>query len=259
MFEGCRNPEWKDRFSFDQNGHFQSLRLQTQLASGGAKQQHRWSPYSWHGGSIVGIAGDDFVVIAADTRLGEHGTIYQRDVQRLNHVSSGTILGNCGFHGDALQLQKIIKARCTMYKQDHRTEPSPCAIAQMLSTTLYGRRFFPYYVYNIVAGMDDDGKGALFSYDPVGCVERIQCIAEGTASSLLMPFLDNQIYGKNLGGPTGSPEFPPVTVTKARAVEVIHDAFVSAAERETETGDGVIMKIITKDGVEEKKFPLRRD
>ena len=74
------------------------------------------------------------------------------------------MLGSCGFHGDAIQMRKVVKTRCQIYEHNNRVCPSPPAIAQMVSTVLYGQRFFPYYVYNIVAGMDDEGKGALFSY-----------------------------------------------------------------------------------------------
>jgi 20S proteasome subunit beta 6 len=31
------------------------------------------------------------------------------------------------------------------------------AIARLIQTMLYGRRFFPYYVYNILGGIEDDG------------------------------------------------------------------------------------------------------
>ena len=35
--------------------------------------ERRFSPYSDNGGSVVAIAGEDFVVIASDTRLSGHG------------------------------------------------------------------------------------------------------------------------------------------------------------------------------------------
>jgi 20S proteasome subunit beta 6 len=40
---------------------------------------------------------------------------------------------------------------------------------------------------------------------------------------------------------------------------VIKDSFISAAERDTSTGDGVIINIITKAGIEVMHFPLRKD
>ncbi len=31
------------------------------------------------------------------------------------------------------------------------------AIARMIQSMLYARRFFPYYVYNILGGIEEDG------------------------------------------------------------------------------------------------------
>jgi len=32
------------------------------------------------------------------------------------------------------------------------------AIARMIQTMLYGRRFFPYYAYIIIGGIEEDGE-----------------------------------------------------------------------------------------------------
>ena len=32
------------------------------------------------------------------------------------------------------------------------------AIARLIQTMLYGKRFFPYYVYNILGGIEEDGE-----------------------------------------------------------------------------------------------------
>ena len=45
----------------------------------------------------------------------------------------------------------------------------------------------------MVAGLDDEGKGAVFSYDPVGSYDRDEMKCAGSAASLIQPFLDNQI------------------------------------------------------------------
>ena len=52
---------------------------------------------------------------------------------------------------------------------------------------------------------------------------------------------------------------PDKPVDLKRAIEIIKDVFVSAAERDIYTGDGVILHIITSKGVEEQRIPLRCD
>lgn len=44
-----------------------------------------------------------------------------------------------------------------------------------------------------VGGIDRDGTGAVYSFDPVGSYERESCRAAGAASSLVQPFLDNMV------------------------------------------------------------------
>lgn len=62
-----------------------------------------------------------------------------------------------------------------------------------------------------------------------------------------------------MGKTTGTPEFAVPELTKERAIMVIKDAFVSAAERECNTGDAICMQIITNDGITKEIFPLRKD
>lgn len=45
-----------------------------------------------------------------------------------------------------------------MYKNQHNKEMSTQSIAQLASTVLYGKRFFPYYTFNIIGGLDEEGN-----------------------------------------------------------------------------------------------------
>lgn len=178
--------------------------------------------------------------------------------------SSRIVLSVVGFAADGNALKERLDAIVKIYKYQHGKPMSVKACAQRLSTILYQKRFFPYYVHAILGGIDEDGTGALYSYDPVGSYEREQCRAAGAAASLIMPFLDNQVNYKNQYIPGSGEghalaEKPKESLPKDVVLGLVKDAFTSATERHIEVGDGLQIFIITKDGIEEQIVPLKRD
>eukprot|EP00123_Amoebidium_parasiticum_P012434 comp21352_c0_seq1/m.29296 comp21352_c0_seq1/g.29296 ORF comp21352_c0_seq1/g.29296 comp21352_c0_seq1/m.29296 type:complete len:249 (-) comp21352_c0_seq1:70-816(-) len=218
-----------------------------------APVQHHFSPYADNGGTILGIAGDDFAVIAGDTRLSEGYSIHSREESKLFRMNNTTVLASAGFQGDCLTLHKNLQWKLTTYKHNHDKDMSTTAVGQMLSTMLYYKRFFPYYTYNILAGLDEEGKGAVFSYDPVGSYERETYRAGGSGAQLLQPLLDSELGQKN------KLNAEKLKLTKEDVVNVVKDAFAGVAERDIYTGDAVEIVVITKDGITTEMFPLRRD
>lgn len=221
-----------------------------------------FEPYSMNGGTIVGIAGEDYALIASDTRLCEESyyLIHSRDHPHVYKLGDKLMVGSVGFQGDTLTLQKILQMRVKMYRFEHGKNMSTNAMAAMLATILYSRRFFPYYVYNLVAGLDEEGKGALYSYDPVGSYEREVYRAGGSSSSIIQPFLDSQVGLKNQYlDAAGTQRRPATHLSKEAATKLVHDVFISAAERDIHCGDSVAINVITKDGVHCEVHPLRKD
>lgn len=50
-----------------------------------------------------------------------------------------------------------------------------------------------------------------------------------------------------------------VPLTQEKAVQLVKDVFISAAERDVYTGDALRICIVTKEGIKEQTMPLRKD
>ena len=61
----------------------------------------------------------------------------------------------------------------------------------MISKTLYGRRFFPYYTFNLVAGLDHNGRGIVYGYDAIGSYGPDKALAQGSGAHMIIPYLDS--------------------------------------------------------------------
>ncbi|KAG8983598.1 Proteasome subunit beta type-6 [Tulasnella sp. 427] len=205
-----------------------------------------FNPYSDNGGTILAIAGEDFAVVAGDTRQSEGYNIQTRYAPKVFRLTDKAVLAVNGFAADGNMFVKKVKQRLEWYRHAHGKDMQLRAIARMIQTMLYAKRFFPYYVYNILGGIEEDGSGAVYSFDPVGSYEREACRAAGAAQSLVQPFLDNQIYFKNQ---TPSLDAPfPRHLPLSHVLSIVTDSFTSATERHIEVGDGLEIYIILAKG-----------
>lgn len=257
-------------------------------AAAAAPSQHaRWSPYELNGGTSLALAGAGFAVIGADTRLSEGYSIMTRNVARTKVLTDKCVIATGGCHTDVHTLHKTLGVRIDTYRHDHDADMSCTAVAQMLGNTLYFRRFFPYYAFNVsaarqraralmddwaacamptllspvlppclgsqvVAGIDSEGKGAVYTYDAVGSFERVEYAAQGSGQKLIIPLLDDLVGRRNRTDAKA-----PLTV--AEAIELIKECFVTAGERDIYTGDSVDIVIVTAAGIATERFELKKD
>lgn len=129
-------------------------------------------------------------------------------------------------------IRQVLKAKLEIYDFKIERQPSTESVAHLVSKTLYGRRFFPYYTFNLIAGIDKNGKGVVYGYDAIGSYGSDKALAQGSGAHMILPFLDAEVTGYN--NPRHS-EKPPLNIHSA--VELVYTAFKSAAERDIYTGD----------------------
>jgi len=214
--------------------------------------------YADNGGTVVGISGRDWVVLASDTRLSDGYVIKSRNVSKLLELSPGTYLAASGCWSDTAALAKVLQHHLRLYAwQNERPVPSVTVLAHLLSSVLYSRRHFPYYALCAVAGLDEHGCGALYRFDAVGSCERVQAVCAGKGEQLIQPMLDVVTRMEEEATDVDARMFEEDGDAAAAAV-VKHDldvdgacalvvrAFQAAAEREITVGDGVDLCIIRR-------------
>ncbi|KAK9282590.1 hypothetical protein L1049_010807 [Liquidambar formosana] len=248
------------------------------------KQQANWSPYDNNGGSCVAIAGADYCVIAADTRMSTGYSILTRDYSKICQLADKCVMASSGFQADVKALQKVLASRHLIYQHQHNKQMSCPAMGQLLSNTLYYKRFFPYYSFNVLGGLDNEGKGCVFTYDAVGSYERVGYSSQGSGSTLIMPFLDNQLKSPS---PLLLPAVDAVTpLSESEAVDLVKTVFASCHRerhihfvvvmlwsgtvdfvndtckeltKENSHGDKVEIVIVNADGIHREFMDLRKD
>ena len=204
-----------------------------------------FEPYVDNGGTAAALVGTDFAVIAADTRISAGTGIISRNTSKISQLTDSCFILSTGMLTDAIALHKDLKIQIEIYKMHHRRQPSTETLANLLGITLYGRRHFPYYTFNLLVGQKKDGTFTVFGYDAVGSHESTNYGSSGSGSHITIPVLD--LLKDDL-------------LTKEEAKKKVLNTMYGTSNRDTATGDKLEMIVINKDlTIERSLEKLRED
>lgn len=191
-------------------------------------------------------------MVAADTRMSQGFNVLSRQYSKTSKLTAKCIITSAGMAADVEKLHKDLEIRVRQYKLQNKREPSTESVAQFLSNTLYGRRFMPYYAFNLLCGIKKDGTGTVYGYDAVGSYGEEGYGVQGSGSQLGAPILDNQFTGHNH-------MIKKLPGSQQEVENTAKDILNSIAERDIYTGDGIELVTVDSNGVRFAHHKLRRD
>ncbi len=192
------------------------------------------------------------MTVATDTRMSAGYNVLSRVQSKTTKLTETTILTSAGMVADVETLHKNLQFVIRQYEMQNKRSPSTACIAKKLSVTLYGRRFMPYYAFNLLCGIGEDGKGEVYGYDAVGSYDKLTYGVQGSGSQLGAPILDNQFVGHNF-------KVKILPESQEEVENTAKDIINSIAERDIYTGDFVEVVTCDRNGVRTIREPIRRD
>lgn len=186
------------------------------------------------GATAVGITFDGGVVFASEKRIAFGNFLVSKSTKKTFPITPKVGATCAGLVADMQILSLQISALAKIRKMELKRDVPPNTVAKMMSNMMYERRYFPLLTQVIVGGVVD--KPIMYTLDPLGSVLPDEYAAVGTGAEMALGVLDPQ-YKQNM--------------TKDEAIDLAKRAVRSASLRDSASGDGLDVLVITNDGTEE--------
>jgi proteasome beta subunit len=184
------------------------------------------------GTTTIGIVFKDGVILATEKRATMGNMIASKRAKKVYQVADRIGMTTAGGVGDAQQLARIMTVECNLYQIRRGRSISVGASSTLLSNYLNQNRGYPYYVQLLVGGIDATGP-SVYSVDAMGGATREDdIVATGSGSPMAYGVLEDR-YKKDL--------------TQDEAIELAIRALRAAMRRDSASGEGIHVVIITKD------------
>lgn len=187
------------------------------------------------GGTLLGVATGEGVLMAADTRTSRGTITSSEDVQKMSQIHPTAVLGSTEDLGELQSFVRTIRAEADRYETEH-DEPMDSATL----STVTARELREHAVSDItvlLGGVDDDPHVFTISRDE-GVVEETYA-AVGSGREAAYGVLDAEV--------PQSPSLSEARLIAGRALE-------SAIERDVQTGVGIHVAEISQRGVDIDRY-----
>lgn len=184
------------------------------------------------GTTTVGLLSNDGVVLAAEKRAVMGNLIANKEVRKIIGITPHIALTVAGSVGDAQMLARILKVNIRLYEIARKKRIHVEGAATLLANILQSHKWFPYFVQVLVGGYDT--KPRLYSLDLLGSLLPEKCVATGSGSPIAYGVIEeNYREGQS---------------TKENAI-IAAKAIKAAMERDSASGNGIDVAVITKSGI----------
>ncbi|KAJ8605372.1 hypothetical protein CTAYLR_002376 [Chrysophaeum taylorii] len=198
-----------------------------------------------NGAAIIAMAGKNCVAIGADTRFGLRMQTVATDFEKVFKMSNNVFVGLAGLATDVQTLRNLLKFRLSLYALREERDMKPEAFAALLSHLLYEKRFGPYFIEPLVAGLKDGDQPFLCGMDLIGApVYTNDFVVSGTCTP-------------NMNGMCESLWRPDMTPDDL--FEAVSQCLLASVDRDAMSGWGAVVHVITPDGVTSKRLKGRMD
>eukprot|EP01069_Polyplicarium_translucidae_P003735 Polyplicarium_translucidae@DN2394_c0_g1_i3.p3 len=202
--------------------------------------------FEYNGSTVVAMAGKNCVAIGTDRRLGVNRfhTI-STNFPKAFRVTEKCFVGLAGLATDIQTVRQQIEYRANVYELREEREMRPAVLSSFVSSLLYGRRFGPWFVSPVVAGLDEKDTPYLSAFDSIGAMCNAKdFVVNGTASE--------QLYGtcESFWKPEMNPE---------QLLETLSQCLLAAIDRDCVSGWGATVHLIAPDKIVARDLKGRMD
>jgi proteasome beta subunit len=187
------------------------------------------------GTTTIGLVCKDGVVLATERRATAGSMITNKQTQKVFRVDQNIGITIAGLVGDAQVLARYLKAEVSLYRLRRSAPLSAEGAATLLANILSGNRYYPYYAWLILGGVDAKG-GHVFSVDPAGgCIED-RFVSVGSGSTFVYGLLEEG-YSRDMSTSDG--------------IDLCLRGLTAAMKRDSASGDGYLVHVISTKGYRE--------